>query len=529
MSSEPAETNERVAFGGRIAARSRPGYLAVIGRLRGVQPADADQARVLEVDCGSGQNLISLALRSPRGTFLGLDRSGRAVAMARRIAGELALTNVEFRHQDTFRSQDLGERPRDLGTFDYVIAREAYSTSTADERDALLAGCRELLAPSGLVYLGYKTYPGWHVHDMLRAMMLYDGRGATTSRQRATTARALAEFLDSTLLADEPYDKHVRGELQAVLQRSNAAIEHDYLQPANHAEYVTRFVAHARRHALQPVGDAALGVRAADDLGAEAEQRLDELSSDPIKKELYRDMIRNRRRREAVLCHAEVTLSSEPAPALLGGLYLAAPLQPRESHLHVASTAVERFVTPQGLQISTAVPLIKAALVHLGRRWPNFISCEELIATASAAVTATSSQPIAAGEVERLKENLLLCAQGGILELDSQTQSFTTQLSPRPRAHPLARWQVQHGDRAINCQHRAMRLPDFDPFVLQLLDGTRDRSQLIEQLAEWTAEGRLPVFERQQRVVSADRAAQIFAALVPYVLARLAQNAFLTG
>lgn len=53
MSPEPAETDERVAFGEQIAARSRPGYLAVIGRLRGMQPTDADQARVLELGCGN--------------------------------------------------------------------------------------------------------------------------------------------------------------------------------------------------------------------------------------------------------------------------------------------------------------------------------------------------------------------------------------------------------------------------------------------------------------------------------------------
>src|SRR5262249_28014386 len=160
--------------------------------LRGMQPRDAGAARVLEVECGNGENLLAIAERYPGSTYLGIDSRARHVAMARQAARELGLANVEFRQAD------LRELGGEGGTFDYIIARGVYSAVPSEIGQALLGWCRAHLAPQGLAYVSYKTYPGWHLHDMFRAMMRYDAREATGTGQRTAAARALLEFLGTS-------------------------------------------------------------------------------------------------------------------------------------------------------------------------------------------------------------------------------------------------------------------------------------------------------------------------------------------
>lgn len=512
--------------------RSQPERLATIARLRGMQPQDAGAARVLELGCASGQNLIPMALRNRQSKYLGIDASARYIAMARQTAADLGLANVEFRRQGIL---ELGA---ELGTFDYLIAHDVYSRAPADVRDRLLAICRGHLAPQGLAYVSYKTYPGGHLHDTLRAMMLYDSRDARTAAQQTATARMLLEFLGVSLSTENPFDQFARGELASVVKQSDASLRHNYLEGVNHPAYFSQFMAHASRHSLKQLGDCTLGIRERDDLGPEAEQRLNEVTADPIQKEHYRDIVRNRSTREAVLCHGDVPLYHSPLPELLQGLYLAARIRPLDANVNLNSTGIDRFTTPGGVQVSTAIPLIKSALIYLGAIWPNSISledlvvaAEDLVAAARTAVTAAAGGPSATAqdEISRLKENLMLCCTAGIVDLDSRPQSFTTHVTSHPIASPLARWQLEHGDVATNCQHRSVRLEHLDRFLLRLLDGTRDGSQLLEHLAAWTSEGRMTIMEGQLPVKSLERARQIIEIVLPQSLMRLAQNAFLVG
>lgn len=71
-------------------------------------------ARVVELGCGRGIALLTLASAFPRSRFIGLDRSADAVAEAVRLARARRLDNVIFRRLD--------DRPAPaLDTFDLVI------------------------------------------------------------------------------------------------------------------------------------------------------------------------------------------------------------------------------------------------------------------------------------------------------------------------------------------------------------------------------------------------------------------------
>src|SRR5262249_58797310 len=84
----------------RANARSHPPLLATVATLLGMASPDVAHARVLEVGCSDGANLLPMALTLPHAQFVGCDISAHAIADAQRAAGELGLRNVEFVQRD---------------------------------------------------------------------------------------------------------------------------------------------------------------------------------------------------------------------------------------------------------------------------------------------------------------------------------------------------------------------------------------------------------------------------------------------
>jgi len=79
------------------AAFTQPAHLGALAALHGLQAPVAEQARVLELGCASGGNLIPLAARFPGARFLGLDLSQRQINDGQRRIAALGLDNIVLR------------------------------------------------------------------------------------------------------------------------------------------------------------------------------------------------------------------------------------------------------------------------------------------------------------------------------------------------------------------------------------------------------------------------------------------------
>ena len=62
---------------------SHPDHLYVVGRLHGLTPPKVENARVLELGCGAGGNILPMAATIPGGRFVGIDLSERKIEMAK--------------------------------------------------------------------------------------------------------------------------------------------------------------------------------------------------------------------------------------------------------------------------------------------------------------------------------------------------------------------------------------------------------------------------------------------------------------
>jgi methyltransferase-like protein len=522
MSQNPNQDDDAVHHWNLPFPRSHPERLAVLARFHGMSPHDPAKARVLELNCGAGQNLLAMAERCPGGRFIGIDALKSRVAGAARAAQEIGVSNVEFQQRSL---KDVGD---EFGEFDYIIAHDYYSHLLPDDRGRLMMVCRQRLAPQGLAYVSYNTYPGCHLQEIFRKMMLFDARGAATPAEQAARSRMLLEFL-STSLTDHnnPYDALVQAEIEPLRRQDDWHLQRERLAERHEPVYFRHFMAGAVEQGLQLVGDCSLGFRANDFLEPDIERYLAQIAPDPIVQEQYRDIVRNRAFRQSVLCRDDVTLQYAPTLEMVLKLWVEAPITCDNSETSLTSMVADRFTNRNGLMITTSSPLVKAALTHLGAIWPNYIVFEELLAAARQRMKAVSPHVASPNEMARLADSLLECGLKGVVELHGQPQDFTTEIAPRPVASPLARWQCPRGEVITNRVHEAVRVEALDRVLLPLLDGTRDVVELAERLSDTVAQGRLVVEENQQRVQDPQRILLAMNAALPQSLMRLARSAFL--
>src|SRR3954454_14195896 len=171
MSAPQANSYDELPYLAPPVAEPPPARLAPMAPLHGRSPPDPRRCRVLELGCANGANLFPLAVAMPDAQFVGIDLSPRQIANGRATLATLGIGNVTFRAMSLL---DIGD---DFGRFDYIICHGVFSWVPAEARDKILAIFAANLAPDGIAYLSYNTYPGWHLRGMVRDMLRYHADG----------------------------------------------------------------------------------------------------------------------------------------------------------------------------------------------------------------------------------------------------------------------------------------------------------------------------------------------------------------
>src|SRR5580700_4339267 len=112
---------------------THPAHLGAIARLFALEAAPPAQARILELGCASGGNVIPIAARHPDATVVGVDLSAAQVAAGHARIGDLGLTNIELRCQSFTDFANGSAAP-----FDYIICHGVYSWVPAPLREQIL-------------------------------------------------------------------------------------------------------------------------------------------------------------------------------------------------------------------------------------------------------------------------------------------------------------------------------------------------------------------------------------------------------
>lgn len=116
-------------------------------KLWGLNPVPAKEARVLELGCSMGGNIIGQAVYHPEGSYVGVDLSGSQIEIGNEIIEAIELNNVKLVEQDILKID------KDFGTFDYIIVHGIWSWVPDVVKDKILEICNVNLSERGVAYI----------------------------------------------------------------------------------------------------------------------------------------------------------------------------------------------------------------------------------------------------------------------------------------------------------------------------------------------------------------------------------------
>ena len=427
---------------------THPDRLAAVGTLYGMTPAPVAQCRVLEIGCGNGGNLIPVAYSLPESSFVGIDLAAEPIAAGRATIAALRLENISLVAADL---RDIGS---EYGEFDYILAHGVYSWVPPDVRDRLVAVCRERMAPNGIAFISYNTFPGRHVRQMLREMMLYHTRNIPDLTERVRQARWFLQFLQDGHAVPPPWQALLDHETELLRTRSDDGLYHDDLAEYNDSVYIRDFAAHAARHGLQYLGEA--DPFEMFDQG----DRLGWLKDDVIEREQYLDFLRFRRFRQTLLCRQEIPLHRQPGPVLMERFLFSAPAQTLEGG---------EIQGMRGICIIAGHEAVNRVTAALGETYPLPLSFDELLPYA--------------GDRAALREILFGLMVAGFADIHVYDFPCEETVTARPKASRLVRHQAALSPFVTGACPLVVNLDEVARHLVCLMDGTRDHRQLAQDLA----------------------------------------------
>jgi SAM-dependent methyltransferase len=430
-----------------------PDRLATIGALFGLDVAPVARCRMLELACGDGASLVSIAAALPQARFVGVDFAARPLARARRMAHDVGAANVELIERD------IRDLPADLGAFDYIVAHGLYSWVPADVRAHVLPVIARHLAPKGIAFVSYNTLPGAYLRAAVWDMLKYHTRQIADKRAKLAPARSLLELVATPVASDNAGQKAMRDEVRDAARTSDAALAHDDLSEPNFPVHFHEFAADAARAGLAFITEAHLNVMTGEDLAPRVREALRAL--DRLAREQYLDFIHFRRYRQSLVCHAEALARFAVEPS-------------RASRLHALASLDVRAAAARGEKQALDADA-SAIVMLLLERWPQSVPVAEIDAWRKRGQANVPAPP-----TDRLVTELYVA---GLIDLRSAPIAIASAAGERPRAFAAARWLTREQELIPSLYHAALLYRDpVGRALLARLDGTRTRAELCTEL-----------------------------------------------
>ena len=453
---------------------TQPDFLAAVARLHGFDAPDPARARILELGCAQGGNLIPLAWRWPESECVGVELSRVQAEMGTQFIQQLGLSNVRIQHGD------LAALPDDLGTFDYIITHGVYSWVPPSVRQALLDVCRRHLTPHGMAYVSFNVTAGWVPLQPLRTALIERTAAGLPAPARYQQALRVLNELEA-----EWTDPVLRKEIAFLKTAAPSYLFHEYLAdfniPVSFGEFSMQLESHdlrylgeaGPRHAVVELEDAwGLTPEGMAGRWQDAESALDEAHTT--------------RFRRALIARADAPCAQPPQAEALSSLAFYTDLQSNDE-IDLENASEQRFINPAGNTFPVAQPVMKAAVMALSTAYPDALTYPDLL-TAARQVMAEFGAPNPVDEALFRNALFQLVAAHGVMPCVS-AGSAAASLGERPHAHALAQRQAQSPAWVVSgLRHVALDLDAPARKLLGLLDGHHTVDELTALMQATLAE-----------------------------------------
>lgn len=505
---------------------NRPENLRSVAVLFGLDSPKMETARVLELGCSDGGNIIRFGLDYPKSHCLGIDLSKVQIEKGKQRLEELKVKNIELKHLSI---TDLDDS---YGKFDYIICHGVFSWVPDEVKEGIMKAAKNLLSKNGVAFISYNTLPGWNMVNTVRDVMLYHSANFQNTDQKIQQSRAALNFLNESLEKQEsPHAKFMKSCALEIADKEDHYLRHEYLAEENKAFYFHEFIDMARKHSLDYLGDTDIHRMFVGNLPKDAAEKLATIN-DIIRTEQYIDFIKNTQFRCTLLCHSGTHLSRNITMDTIRKLFLACYITPEKnlSEINIEDNSSIKFFLNNNKEISITVAnaAIKAILYAFVENPGNPMSVDEIT---KSALKIYDNQAAIEAELAASAGKLIF---SGYLRVFADRPKSVYKISSKPTASQLARTQAasfRDGDKLwiTNQINQMLGIEDHQRFVLPLLDGNNTTQQIKDAVLKKLQSGDIVASQDNSKITDVSRLKEIANSSVDVTLEQLKVNFALVG
>ncbi len=454
---------------------TRPQHLYAMALLYGLDAPDYSTAKVLELGCASGGNIIPLATQFPQSHFVGIDYSTIQIDQGQAHVDNLGLQNIELI------DRSILDIDGSFGKFDYIICHGVYSWVPNDIRQKILRICQQNLSSNGVATISYNTQPGWNSVASIRQIMRQHTSAFDDPFEKCAQVREMIHFLSrATPDKNSSWAKLLETEISVPGFVEDSYIFHEYLEDHNEPFYFTEFMANAVPYKLQHLADLDCFIYSPYLLNNEARDVLLAID-DKVQAEQYMDYITNRRFRKSLLCHSEHVISKTITTKFMDQFKFFRTLKFDKVTPEAALRSDESVAFNNSkIKIASREPAIKMAFELLTQPLDP-IDWTEIVATVTKRLPELSEQAIHES-LSRIQFDQLIALN--ILDLTLKEDPINLQVPPKPKASQYARYQAPTTNVITNLDHQLIALDRLGCLLMPLVDGTRNIDQLVTDFSD---------------------------------------------
>jgi len=522
LKNEEAMAYDEVPYESYAYPQTHPYHLYTVATLFKMNPAPFEKAKVLELGCAGGFNLAPLAIAFPKADFFGIDISKEQIDSALKMKEELGLDNLNFAKQNILEFSPKSKKDK----YDYIICHGIYSWVPEDVRKAILNICNDYLTDNGIAIVSYNALPGWNAVRSLREMMLYHTKRFNTPVEKLAQASHLLSFLsDNVPQNNVAYKSMIENEMKLLNSANATYLYHDHLESENAQFYLTDFVNSARACGLEYVGDTNVNSMYIGNMPKDAMEKL-KVINDIVAQEQYMDFINNRRFRSTVLCKRGNKIDRNLSKEQIMDYYINFYQIPTVTK-DVASGKTSFKIG--GIGLETTDTILSSLLVELAESKQLSVSAKDLLKIVQKKLGLKDKK-----DVEHvLLENGLNLALRGILSLSSYSPNYVTDISEKPEAYKLARYEAKLNNytrkKLTNMFSASINTDIVTNILISEMDGTKTISELIDIMYQKNKEGLLRIDKDGKPLEDKDAVKAVITQLIEKLLPKLAEKHFLVA
>ena len=476
---------------------NRPENLRSIAAIFNYEAAPLEKARVLELGCASGGNLIRFAMDYPKSYTLGIDISEKQIEVGQKQIKELKIKNLELKHLSI---TDLDDS---YGKFDYIICHGVFSWVPENVREAILEIGNKLLSKNGLMFVSYNTLPGWNMISTIRDFMIYHASNFIEINDKVQQSKAAINFLNQSLEGkDSAHARFMQESAKGLLDKEDHYLRHEYLASENKAFYFYEFIDLVKEHSLDYLGDSDLHRMFVGNLPKSAAEKLATIN-DLIRTEQYIDFIKNTQFRCTILCRPGANIARNITMDVVRKLYFCCYLKASKEMDLSKITDNEEILfyldETNTANIAARTPAIKAILYSFANNIGRAMSVDDLI---SESLKIYNNKT----EIEQEMANSLgRMIFSGYFKIFADKPKSVYEISDKPSVSDLALHQAKSFSENrknwfTNQNNQMIGLSIHQMYILPLLNGKNTIAEIKEEIFKVINSGKLVANQGDQKI-----------------------------